>query len=101
MATLNIDIQKAAKKIEKELNLRPATASIMANNLFNLHEDLFSVIEHWFEGTCEDIEFNGITLDYIMHKEKTAFIDAVFSMSVLMENPEKIEFYKQRTFDRK
>ena len=101
MATLNIDIQKAAKKIEKELNLRPVTASIMANNLFNLHEDLFPIIECWLEGTCKDIEFNGITLDYIMHKEKTPFIDAVFSMSVLMENPEKIEFYKQRTFDRK
>lgn len=101
MATLNIDIDKATEKIEKELNLQPKTAAIMAKNLFNLHENLFPIIEGWLEGKCEDVEFNGITMSYIMKKEKTPFIDAVFSMSYLIENPDKIDFYKERTFDRK
>lgn len=100
MATLNIDVEKAAKKMETELSLRPMTALIMAKNLFNLHEDLFPVIEKWYEGTRVEIEFNGITLDYIMKKERTPYIDAVYTMSWLMENPNRIDFYKERTFDK-
>lgn len=94
-------IEKATDKIKKELNLRFRAASKMAENLYKLHPNLFPIIEAWLEGTYPEFEYEGITLMYIMEKERTPpYVDAIFTMSLLMQKPDMLSSYKQTSFYR-
>ena len=103
MATLNIDIEKATKKILSDTYKTgdDRLARRQAEQLQTFHPELFPIIEAWLGGEKPEFEFQGITLSYIIEKEKCCYISAVGRMSLLMNNPNKIKFYKKRTFIRR
>jgi hypothetical protein len=43
--------------------------------------------------------FKGVTLDMIMEKEHCKYIQAVFSMNALLNNPQFAEMYADFRFD--
>ena len=98
MATLNIDIDKAAEKIAKEKHVSENMAYTMAKALKNYHPDLFPIIEAWLGGEEREFEFQGVSLSYIMKKQRCCYISALPQMSVLLENPDGIEQYKNCVF---
>lgn len=103
MATLNIDIKKATKKIYDEIYKTgdDSLARRRAEQLKNYHPQLFPIIEAWLAGEEKEFEFQGITLSYIMEKERCSFISSLASMSVLLKYPEDVDFYKRRVFGRR
>lgn len=100
MATLSIDIEKATKKIYQETHCKgsDALARRMAEQLKTYHPDLFPIIEAWLNGEEREFEFRGITLSYIMEKEKTNYFSSLSRMSILLEKPDSVERYKNRVF---
>ena len=99
MATLNIDIDKAAKKIAKEIHSTESMAYTRAEALKNYHPDLFPVIEDWLDDKEIRFEFQGISLSYIKEKEHlNNYFSTLARMSALLKNPDSIEYYKNRIF---
>lgn len=98
METLNIDIDKAAEKIAKEKHISINSAYTDANALKNYHPELFPVIEAWLDGEEREFEFQGVSLSYIMKKQRCCYVSSLSRMSVLLENPDSVERYKNRVF---
>lgn len=98
MRTLNIDIEKATNKIHEEIHCvgDKILSRQMAEQLFNYHPDLFPVIEAWLEGDKLEFEFEGVSLAYIMEKERTNYISSLASMSLLLEGLDTPEKYLKR-----
>ena len=94
---LNIDIDKAAEKIHKEI--RDSKSGILskaiAKQLPKRHPCLFPCIEGWFNDEERDFEHQGITLSYIREKEHCSYIDATVSMSLLLEGCFTPESYEE------
>ena len=98
MATLNINIDKAAEKIAKEKHISINSAYSDAKALKNYHPDLFPIIEAWLSGEEREFEFQDISLSYIMKKQNCCYISSLSRMSVLLEDPDSVERYKNRVF---
>jgi hypothetical protein len=74
-------------------------AGQMAEQLRNVHVDLRPVVSAWAKGEPTNFEFQGITLDTIIEKEHCTYIQAVFSMSTLLTEPEFASVYLDFPFD--
>lgn len=100
MATLNIDIEKAAKKIYNETNETGCDllSRRMAEQLPKYHPDLFPIIESWMKGEEPKFEYQGINLDYIMKKQGCCYISAVGTMSVILKGDITVDSYKKKKF---
>lgn len=96
MKILNVDIEKAIKRIYEEVYKKKndELACITAMRLKNYHADLFPVIESWVNGEEPEFEFQGITLSKIMEKEKCGYFSALTFMSLLLAGVIAIESYK-------
>ena len=93
--TLNLDIELATKKIVKEMNETQNMARAIANQLKNYHPALFPFIEGWYNGNEQDVEFQGITISYIMEKERDMYLPALSTLSGLLKRPNEVEDYKK------
>jgi hypothetical protein len=67
----------------------------------NLNNQLQSSFDLWLDNNqISDFKVNDISFKQIMEKEKIDFIDALFSMNTLLENPELAEKYNDLKFYR-
>lgn len=102
MENLKDNIIKALAK-DEGYSIEEATNKVNNYQLENINYDVLKpVIELWLEsGKISNFNVEGISLTDIMHKEKCDFVQALFSMSVLIENSEiakhynEIEFHKE------
>ena len=69
----------------------------MAINIFiqlgKVHPALKEVVDSWKNGVELPFEFNGVTMDYILKKQYGTYLEAIFTMSGLLEMPDRIESY--------
>ena len=98
MATLNIDIEKAVTKMAEETNSSFYLARIMVEQLMTYHPRLFPIIEAWVNGENLEFEYQGITIDYIMKKQRCCYISALPTMSILLKGIETVDSFKSREF---
>lgn len=94
------DIEKAKELILSEGYEGPILANARAENIRKLHPDVWPAVKAWLNGEYLEREYQGITFELIMKKEKTTYIDAIFCMSTLMKHPEIIPHWKQCSFRR-
>ena len=92
---VNFTVEEALPKIREEYSCSENEALTMAERLMNVKSpELDIYVESWFRGENKPFEFLGITSDYIMEKERGSYLGAIFSMSVLLEQPDLVELYK-------
>jgi hypothetical protein len=98
--TMDLDIDFVAQKILAETGTDIELATIQANQLTKIHKDLYPVVEAWLKDEFIGFEFKGVTLDMIMEKECEVYIEAVFGMWALLDDPEMAEMYPKLDFAR-
>jgi hypothetical protein len=72
----------------------------MAERITNLHKDLAPAVNAYIAGESVSFVFGDISLQTIMEKENCSLVEALFSMSTLLEKPELAAQYKSMTFRR-
>jgi len=82
-----------SEKIADETGTDMETAEVMARQLQKIHPDLKGVVEAWYQGKEIGFTLDGITMDIIREKEGGAYVNAIFSMSVLLKNPDMAKGY--------
>ena len=88
-----------AKKISEEIGCNMILARRMEEQLTKIHESLRPVVSAWLKNERVGFEFKGITLDMIMEKERAKYIQAIFSMNALLNDPQVAELYGDFQFD--
>ena len=92
---MNFDEKKIAKKIALETKNNDRLSLIMAQQLKKItNPELQPYISDWLAGQNRPFEFYGITSDDIIKKQNESYIGAIFFMSVLLDHPEYVDFYK-------
>ena len=76
-------------------------AAIMASRLNQIRPELQPCVAAWMNGNQLEFSYQGVSLDEIMTKEKCSYIDAVFSMNTLLNNPQIAARYHSFDFRRK
>ena len=98
---IDFDIEKATKKIQDECSCSEDMAGAMVNQLKKVKSpEMDMYVIGWLNGENPPFEFFGLTSDYMMKKERDSYLGAIFSMSMLLKNPDLIESYKVCNFDR-
>jgi len=90
--------ERLIKKIMDERNCSYDMASNVFSNLKNVHPALKDVVASWKKGIEIPFEYNGITMADIKKKERSTYLDAIFSMCVLLEDPELVVQYMSMDF---
>ena len=93
-----MNLENIAKKISAQVECDLDLALTMAAQLTKVHEDLRPVVSAWLKDELIGFEHQGIDLDTIMKKEHVKYIQAIFSMSTLLSNPEFAAMYSDFEF---
>ena len=93
-----MDVEEIAKIIERDTGYSGAMARSMAERITNLHPDLAPVVASYLAGETVRFALGDITLKTIMQKEHCSLVEALFSMNVLLENPELATKYLSLNF---
>ena len=93
--------EEIIRKIMKETGKPLKLATVMANRIVTIREELRPCVLAWVKNEKLDFAFQDITLDEIMTKEKCSYLEAIFSMQVLMDKPHLASQYKSFDFRRK
>ena len=93
-----MNTNEVAKKISEAIGCDLTTAGHMSDQLMKIHEELHPVVVAWLNGVEIGYEFEGVTLDMIMKKENAKYIQAIFSMNTLLNNPKFVPIYSKMEF---
>ena len=94
-----MDLEGAARKISSELDCDIVLAQQMAKQLSTVHEDLKPVVQAWLDDEPVGYTFREVSLDLIMEKERVKYIQAIFSMNALLNDPHIAQMYANFKFD--
>ncbi len=100
---ITINKEKLIKTLCDRYNYSMQETQIRVNmyKFENLNNQLQSSFDLWLDNNqISDFKVNNISFEQIMEKEKIDFIDALFSMNTLLENPELAEIYSDLKFYR-
>ena len=92
---------KIVKKIMEDLRIGEARALIVKQRMGLLRPELQPCVAAWKNSKVLDFSYADITICEIMEKEHASYLEAIFKMNVLMENPAMAAKYKQFTFIRR
>ncbi len=93
-----MNLEEIAKIISKDTGSSGAIARYMAERITHLHQDLDSTVAAYLAGESVSFSLDDITLQTIMEKERCSLVEALFSMSTLLEKPELAARYKSMNF---
>lgn len=93
-------VEEITKIIEKDTGFSTSVARLMAERITTLHQDLAPAVAAYLAGESALFSLGDITLQTIMEKERCSLVEALFSMSTLLEKPELAARYKSMTFRR-
>lgn len=96
-----IDLEKLKNMIIEQTNRTEHLTELMIQNIANLDPRLLAIFKDWYDGKSIEFSYRNISLNRIKEKEKCSDIDAIFSMSTLLKNPEMLETYKEFDFRKK
>lgn len=95
-----MNVEEIAKLIAKDTGSSGAIARRMAERITHLHKDLDSSVAAYLAGEPVSFALGDITLQTIIDKEGCSLVEALFSMSTLLEKPELAARYKSMHFRR-
>ena len=93
-----MDIKESAAKIAEITGATSEAAMKTAKQLEKIHPDLADVVSSWLEGEDSEFEVHGVTLKKIMSSNRCSYLDAVFTMSTILKEPELAAVYKKPRF---
>ena len=93
-----MSIEDIAKIIAKDIGSSGAIARSMAERIAGLHKALSPAVEAYISEKPVSFAYGEITLQTIIEKERCSTIEALFSMSALLENSELAARYKSMSF---
>jgi len=79
-----------------ELNWIEEIAEDYSKNIEKYNEKLQKTLDEWMKTRTiiDDININGVTMNYIMRKQKGLFFDAFNTMNYFIANPSVTEGFK-------
>lgn len=95
-----MSIEEITKIIAKDTGSSEAIARNMAERISKLHEELAPAVSAYLAGESVSFALGDITLETIIQKEHCSLVEALFSMSTLLEKPELAARYKSMSFRR-
>ncbi len=98
---IKIDKEQLVKVFIERLGFseEDARRKISKLRLENINPKLQASLDLWLEeNKISDFEANGVTFQDIKEKWGGNFIDSLFTMSYLMEDPEAAKHFKETTF---
>ena len=93
-----MDKEKAIDMIAKDMSISKEDAQRMYEHIGNFSDGLKKAVRGYFEGERKNYSYKGVSITDIMEKENASYLNAIFSMDLLMKNPEILEFYDKFTF---
>jgi len=92
---LKCDKQVLKKILIEELNRDEEIANNIVANIESYNEKLQKTITTWMinRTILDDIEIEGVTLNYIMKKQDISFIDALSKMNWFIDEPEEAKIF--------
>jgi hypothetical protein len=95
-----LSVDEIARIIAKDTGSTGAMARRMAERVTSLHKELDATVAGYLNGESVSFSFGDITLETIIEKENCSLIEAIFSMSTLLDRPELADRYKSLPFRR-
>lgn len=93
-----MDREKAIDIIAKDMFISKEDAQRMYENVGSFSDELKKEIIGYFNGEKKNYSYKGVSIKDIMEKENVSYLNAIFSMDLLMKNPEMLQFYDKFTF---
>lgn len=93
-----MDKEKAIDMIAKDMSISKEDAQRMYENMGSFSDGLKKVVMDYFNGERKNYSYKGVSIKDIMEKENASYLNAIFSMDLLMKNPEILQFYDKFTF---
>ena len=93
-----MDRKKAIDIIAKDMSISKDDAQRMYEHIGNFSDGLKKAVIGYFDGERKNYSYKGVSIKDIMEKENASYLNAIFSMDLLMKNPEILEFYDKFTF---
>ena len=93
-----MDKEKAIDMIAKDMSISKEDAQRMYEHIGNFSDGLKKAIAEYFKGERKNYSYKGVSIKDIMEKENASYLNAIFSMDLLMKNPEILEVYDKFTF---
>lgn len=93
-----MDKEKAVDMIAKDMSINNEDAQRMYESIEGFSDGLKKMVEGYFNGERKNCIYKGVSLKDIMEKEGPSYLNAIFSMDLLMKNPEILEVYDKFTF---
>ncbi|MDA8139912.1 MAG: hypothetical protein M0036_14780 [Desulfobacteraceae bacterium] len=95
---LKFSKEKARQRL-MALGYSPALMELELSAIANIHPDLQAVFDAWLSGQDLDFEFKGISLSKIKEKECCDQINALSTMSMLINDPSSIGLFESVSAD--
>lgn len=93
-----MDKKKAIDIIAKDMSISKEDAQRMYENIGNFSDILKKAVVGYLNGERKNYSYKGVSIKDIMEKENASYLNAIFSMDLLMKNPEILQFYDKFTF---
>ena len=93
-----MDREKAIDMIAKDMSISNEDAQRMYENIEGFSDGLKKAVAGYFNGERKNYRYRNISIKDIMEKENTSYLNAIFSLDLLMKNPEMLQFYDKFTF---
>lgn len=88
------DEEKAKERLTA-LDYHPVVAEMALTGIANIHDDLQSHLDAWLDGVETPFEFKGVSLVEIMEKEGRDYLNALFTMSLFIDDPAMIQTFRE------
>jgi len=95
---MDMEMSELATKIAAVTGKEIDDATKMAEQLEKVHPDLAAVVTSWLEGEETEFEAHGVTIKRIMSSNRCSYLDAIFTMSTILKEPELAAVYKKPRF---
>lgn len=93
-----MDREKAIDIIAKDMSISKEDAQRMYESIASFSDGLKKAVTEYFKGERKNYSYKGVSIKDIMEKENVSYLNAIFSMDLLMKNPEMLQFYDKFTF---
>lgn len=93
-----MDREKTIDIIAKDMSISKEEAQRMYEKMGSFSDGLKKVVIGYFNGDRKNYNYKGVSIKDIMEKENASYLNAIFSMDLLMKNPEMLQFYDKFTF---
>ena len=101
MAYLTIPLEKIVEKLQRDYKCSRKDAQITAQRLEKLHSELHLLVEAWYRDEFKDFAVGDMSVSTFMEIQKTGYLNAIIWMDFFLENPDKVDLFREKRFLRR